>query len=638
MAIVPIQLARVSNNLRMTLAQRNLSKTQQSLLNVQNELTTGKRLNTPSDAPADAAIALTLRKTLEQRAGFADNLRHATSQLSEVDNSLAGLTDLLREAQTVASANVGSDVTADEREAAAAVIDSLFTQALSLANRQFDGQYLFGGDAGVRPFEVTSAGVQYLGRDTVLENSMDQGVALPFQVSGQDVFAAITTRVKGNVDLTPAVNGSTRLDSLGGAQGNSIALGSIQLGNGSTTRIIDLSAADNLDDIVDAINGAAVGGITASIDAANHRLVLSAGAGDNITVTELGGTTAADLGILRTAGSGAGVGLNGLDLAPWVTPLTRLADLNSGGGMDLANGFHISNGSKAVTISTATMTTVEELLNAINGADVGALARINEAGDGIDVLNTLQGTTMSIFENSGTTAADLGIRSFSRWSPLSELNNGVGVRTTAGADLRVTRRDGTTFDVDIDGATSVLDVIDKITLADGGGGVTASFNSTANGIRLDDTTGGAGTLKIEALNQSLAMRDLGLDVAAAGNTLVGRDVGVVANYGLLGNLMRLRDAMVKSDQTAMTEAAEALQGDLTRVTRVAGQVGAQVKDLESRQEELDDQNVATQALLSQLEDVDFNEAVTRFQTLQTALQASLQTAGRMLNLSLLDFL
>jgi flagellin-like hook-associated protein FlgL len=39
-----------------------------------------------------------------------------------------------------------------------------------------------------------------------------------------------------------------------------------------------------------------------------------------------------------------------------------------------------------------------------------------------------------------------------------------------------------------------------------------------------------------------------------------------------------------------------------------------------------------------MEDVDFTEAITRFQMLQTTLQATLQTAGATLNLSLLDFL
>ena len=46
----------------------------------------------------------------------------------------------------------------------------------------------------------------------------------------------------------------------------------------------------------------------------------------------------------------------------------------------------------------------------------------------------------------------------------------------------------------------------------------------------------------------------------------------------------------------------------------------------------------TTKLLSDLKDTDFTEAISRFQTLQTALQASLQTTAKIMNLSLMDFL
>src|SRR5687768_10735894 len=144
MAILPLQLARVSNNLRTSLAQRSLSRTQQSLLEVQNQLTTGKRLNAPSDDPGDAAVAQQLRRTLELRSGYADNLRSALSHLGGVDNSLSGLGDRRREAQTSASASVGSAVTAGERSAAASLVEALHNQAMSRGNRQLHGQYRFG--------------------------------------------------------------------------------------------------------------------------------------------------------------------------------------------------------------------------------------------------------------------------------------------------------------------------------------------------------------------------------------------------------------------------------------------------------------------------------------------------------------
>ena len=47
---------------------------------------------------------------------------------------------------------------------------------------------------------------------------------------------------------------------------------------------------------------------------------------------------------------------------------------------------------------------------------------------------------------------------------------------------------------------------------------------------------------------------------------------------------------------------------------------------------------STQELLSEVEDLDYTEAVTKFQQAQTALQASLLTGSQILNTSLLDFL
>lgn len=640
MAIIPLQLARVSNALTMGLAQRSITRTQQSLLEVQNQLTSGKRINVPSDDPVGASAAAQLRRVLELNDGYATNLQNASTQLSTVDTALGDLTDQLQNAYSIAQANVGDTVTADARSAAAAMVDSIYNQVLNLANQQFEGTYVFGGQrADQQPFVSDMGGIRFTGSDTVLQNVYEPGTKLPFMVNGNDVFGALSGRVKGSVDLTPSVTLSTRLADLRGATGQGVRPGSIVLSDGTTSKAVDLSHADTVQDVVNAINAAGVGGITASIAPGGTGLLLSAGAGDNITVTESGGTTAADLGILTPVGGGAGVNVTGQPLSPRVTPLTNLANLRNGSGINTAAGLVITNGAKTVTVSLAGVTTVEGLLNAINGSGVGALARINSDGTGIDVLNSVQGTSLTIGENGGTTAADLGIRSMTPQTALSELNGGQGVRTSAnGADIQVTRRNGTTFQVDLSNLNTIQDVINAINAADGGGGLTASFAASGNGIVLTDTTGGAGTLRVENLNFSKAADDLGIAGTASGAVMNGKDVNGVAANGIFANLAKLRDALIHNDTGAITAAAEAIQSDQNRVVRTRARVGAAVKDFESRQQRLQDQNVATKSLLSSIEDVDYNEAVTRFQTLQTALQANLQTTGKLLNLSLLDFL
>lgn len=640
MAILPLQLSRVSNLMRSNAASQTISRTQAQLLKVQNELSTGRRLILPSDSPGDAAIAQQLRKLLEQRQAYATNLNQARNHLTEVDSALGELSELLRQAQTLASANVGSDVTPDQRENAATVADALYRQILSLANRQIDGAYLFAGDRATEaPFVEVNGGVKFVGSTTLLGNLVDERTNLIFQADGATIFHALANRVQGSVDLNPAVTATTRIEDLNGAAGRGVQLGTIVIGNGIESASVDLSTADTLGDIVARINAANVGGITASLSSSG--LVLTGGAGDDITVIDSGGSrTAADLGILRPVGAGGGVPLIGQDLDARLTLLTPLSALNGGSGIDLTSGIILNNGLSSATINFAGATTVQDLLNRINDSGTAVRAQINAAGTGIDILNPTQGMRMTIAENGGTTARDLGIRSFDTTTPLKELNLGRGVRTVDGTDVRITDSAGISFDVDLSNLATVQDVINAINTAAGAAsaGVTASFASVGNGIVLTDTAAGTGTLSVIPLNYSMAVVDLGLDAAVIGTTLTGRDVNPVEADGIFTHLAMLRDALRSNDSSTITRAAEGLDADYERVVRHRGQTGARVQELESRLDRMEDQNVATRALLSQLEDSDFTDAIARFSTLQTALQASLMASSRSMNLSLMDYL
>ena len=204
--------------------------------------------------------------------------------------------------------------------------------------------------------------------------------------------------------------------------------------------------------------------------------------------------------------------------------------------------------------------------------------------------------------------------------------------------MQITRSDGTTFGVSLAGAKTVQDVINAINTADAGGGVTASFATTGNGIVLTDTAGGAGTMSIISENFSTAVKDLGLDSPASGNVITGTDVDPVETQGVFADLAKLRDALNNNDQAGITAAAEALQTDTNNSTDVRGHAAALTQQLQSRQDTLSSQQIATKAMISQLQDADYATTITQFTQLQTALQATLMTAARTMSLSLLNFL
>ena len=196
-------------------------------------------------------------------------------------------------------------------------------------------------------------------------------------------------------------------------------------------------------------------------------------------------------------------------------------------------------------------------------AGVYVLARINEEGTGIDVFNQVSGTSLAIGENGGTTAADLGIRTLDASTPLDRLNLGNGVVRAEGlAELSITAKNGRTFEVDLDTAVTVGDVIDLINQAaeEAGVSVTASLASIGNGIRITDSTGGAGDLIVGPANLSQAAQDLGIAAQVSGeeDELVGEDVNPTRTEGFLDALVQLEEALRQDDTQGIALAADRL--------------------------------------------------------------------------------
>ena len=69
MSILPVSTARVSTLIRGQLAVQQISATEAQMLDVQNEISTGKKVNAVSDDPSSAATIEQLQKTLDARTG-----------------------------------------------------------------------------------------------------------------------------------------------------------------------------------------------------------------------------------------------------------------------------------------------------------------------------------------------------------------------------------------------------------------------------------------------------------------------------------------------------------------------------------------------------------------------------------------
>lgn len=486
MSLSPILPGRLPASLLASRLKRNLDASNQALARLQEQAATGQKFFLPSESPASAIRTLILQKTFERKVQLRANLNTDRSLLTVSESVLTTVSDALNQAKSFALGGLGSTTTSQEKEAMAVEVAALIRDVVNAGNTTFRGRYLFGGsESRATPFQFVDGAVSYRGDRAEIQSYLDLGLLLPNNVDGATAFGALTEPV--GTDLDPSLTLTSRIADLHSGRG--VELGTVVVtldGAGGQTADVDLSGAETIADVKTRIENAFSPGpptVTVSINAAGNGLQLSSPDG-NVAVADIpGSTVAADLGIA----SGAVAQIDGADLDPRVTLETPIAALNGGAGIDTASGLLIQNGPRTHTVdlSDPGITTVEDVLNALRLADPHIHAAINDAGNGLAVSSRLSGTGFSIGENGGTTAADLGIRTLDGTALLSELNFGTGVPFENASQLEITRRDGSTLEIDLSSAATVQDVIDLVNAADPPY-LSASLNAVGNGISITD--------------------------------------------------------------------------------------------------------------------------------------------------------
>lgn len=637
-------LSRVSTSLRTFTLISQLQQNSLRVFQEEQRISSGNQLLSISEDPIAAEKISRMIRSLDGQDLILENLRQADGHLAAADSAISEIGDQLSEAARIASEQAGNLQTAEERASQAQIIDSIIGQLKSIANRQFQSQYLFGG----RRIDLAAVDESF-GRITFLADQgdrrtlVDSATALPFNVTTSDLFGLRTEVVGGYANYDVQLNTAGRISELGGANNAGVQLGPIsvtEVGAGLTFQV-DFTGAETVTDLITKFNDTAAtagSSLTLGISPADGATLRITSLTNDIIVSDVAqGTTAADLGI---DGNVVGLVLDGRNVNRRVTRTTLLSDLGPS-GLTLPNGVQITNGSVSATVTFAGATRVQDVLNALNGANAGIRASINTAGNGFEVENLVAGTPLVIGENGGNDADALGIRTLDPSIPLTRLNGGLGIHPVTGNDIRITNANGVSFEVDLSNAQTTGDVINAINTASttASAGITASISPGGAGFRL---TGPAGPNPITVASPnppiSQVAQDLGLTGTGTDTVLDGQIVGAFTQTGILSALYRLRDGLLSDNSTEITLAGGQINSLQRDVANIAGKVGSRSRDMQSRVTQTEDAVAATSNLLSELKDVDFIEAVTKFQQAQSSLQASLTAGSRNLNLSLLDFL
>lgn len=207
----------ISINNRQTLL--DLSRTKEQLALTQRELSTGKRINTPTDDPTGAAAVVDFKHSIgannqymKQIDGALSFLQGAESALGSITNDLTRILEIGQQALSGTNAGIPRSNLAKE-------VDGLRSNFITLANTQEQGKYIFSGTTTLTvPFSGPAAGpIVYAGNaglitlDVAASTSVDTNIpgdALFFGPGGQgsatDLFQQVTDLRDGMVSNNTA--------------------------------------------------------------------------------------------------------------------------------------------------------------------------------------------------------------------------------------------------------------------------------------------------------------------------------------------------------------------------------------------------------------------------------------------------
>lgn len=655
----------------------SLGRTSYSLSRLNEQLATGLNILRPSDDPIRSATVSILDGRLENSGQILKNLEFAGNSLGVIDNALGDAKSLIDEALSIASEQLSSPSDAESRAGQATIIDSLISSLFNISNTESLVGYVFGGTNPTSPpVSEFGGGYRFTGERGGLTAALGAISDVPITLGADNAIGALSNRIEGTVDLNPDLTVNTRLSDLNGARDLGVTLGTIEFSYaaGPIARV-DLSGADTIGDVADALEAAILeyetdNGVTilspGGVSISGGSLSFDIAGGGNLDFTDQQGSyTAADLGLVQDPPvSFTTLSNTGLDLdarLSWTTPISAMQGL---GGAPL-DEIQLSNNGQNYTIDLSSATTLGDIKSAIEAASDGIRVRINDDGTGFNIFTETAGTrdlALSITEVAGgsDTATLLGIRSYALDTPLSVFNDGRGIDIAEGnatasknEDFSIKLGDGFRITIDLSSGdiANVGTLVNAIN-AQADAQLTAagrpttdfsvSLSATTNGLEFtqDAALGASGPISISP-EQSPAAEQLGLldgDLSPGGNTLTSSDRASVRVNNLFTHLMDLAQALRSNDSAGIQIASENMTASLDELVQSQALVGGYARRVDEEVLRQEDKTVLDEAMRSQLRDLDYAQASSRFAQLQLQMQATMSVIAQTQSRTLLDFL
>ncbi len=241
---------RVPDTLLQSNFMKSVSKNKNALAQIQYQLTTQSKVNTPSDNPLSNSRIMRLQSQMNNILTYKSNIDHGMSMIEDSILSMEGIQSSIQDTMIELTKLNSAIADADSLNTFAHGIDTTIDMLVDLANSDFNGQYSFGGtDSGTKPFYYDKvnnkviSNSKYLGGDRTIK--IASNITQKINISGKDLFQSVVSQ-EGSLDSSAGVGASqTTSSKIFDAEGNEYTLNLTYTSTSANNYQLDYSIVDS---------------------------------------------------------------------------------------------------------------------------------------------------------------------------------------------------------------------------------------------------------------------------------------------------------------------------------------------------------------------------------------------------------
>jgi flagellar hook-associated protein 3 FlgL len=171
-------IGRITEQMTQQMTLADLQQSQDRLNTTQQQLSSGKRINQPSDDPYGTSLSLQLQNQLSNLSAYNANVTDGTAWTQTTLGSLTNITNTVqRVSELLVQAGNGA-LSQSDMASSAAEVNQLIESVKQEANTQYDGQYLFSGTAtSTAPYQ-SGATDTYQGNSSPINRLIGPGTTI----------------------------------------------------------------------------------------------------------------------------------------------------------------------------------------------------------------------------------------------------------------------------------------------------------------------------------------------------------------------------------------------------------------------------------------------------------------------------